>query len=89
MRILKCIFLDISNAFDKVRHERLAYKLQQNGISGNLLNILIHLLNSREQRVLLNGQSSNWVNFKAGIPQDSVMGTLHLNCLLYFKIVCG
>ena len=52
-------FLDISKAFDKVWHEGLIYKLQQNGISGELLNILIVFLNNRKQSVVLNGQSSN------------------------------
>ena len=31
------MFLDISNAFDKVWHEGLILKLSRNGISGNLL----------------------------------------------------
>ena len=53
------VSLGISKAFDKVWHEGLIYKLQQNGISGELLNILIDFLNNRKQRVILNGQSSN------------------------------
>ena len=34
------VFLDISKAFDKVWHQYVHYKLRQNGISGELLNIL-------------------------------------------------
>ena len=70
------VFLDISKAFDKVWHEGLIYKLQQNGISGELLNILVDFLNNRKQRVVLNGQTSNWIDVKAGVPQGSIMGPL-------------
>ena len=34
------VFLDISKAFDKVWHDGLIFKLQENGISGNLLKVL-------------------------------------------------
>ena len=47
------VFLDISKAFDKVWHEGLIYKLQQNGISGELLNILIDFLSNRKQRLVM------------------------------------
>ena len=70
------VFLDISKAFDKVWHDGLIYKLQQNGISGELLNILVDFLNNRKQRVVLNGQSCNWVNVKAGVPQGSIIRPL-------------
>ena len=70
------VFLDISKASDKVWHEGLIYKLQQNGISDELLNILIDLLNNRKQRVVLNSHSSNWIDVKAGVPQGSIMGSL-------------
>ena len=51
---------DISNTFDKVWHEGLVFKLKQNGISGNLLNVLEDFLRNKKQRVVLNRQTSNW-----------------------------
>ena len=70
------VFLDISNAFDKVWHEGLIYKLKQNGVNGNLLETLTNFLNDRKQRVVLNGQHSKWANIKAGVPQGSILGPL-------------
>ena len=51
-------FFDISKAFDKIWHKGLVFKLKQNGISGNLLNIFEDFLRNRKQRVALNGQTS-------------------------------
>ena len=56
---VKGVFLDISKAFDKVWREDLIYKLKQNGISGKILNIMKDFLDSRKQRVVLNGQHSS------------------------------
>ena len=73
---VRSVFLDISKAFDKVWHEGIIFKLQQNGISDDLLNILSDFLRNRKQRVMLNGQSSSWTNVNAGIPQGSILGPL-------------
>ena len=70
------VFLDISNAFGKVWHEGLIFKLKQNGISGNLINLLCDFLRNRKQRVLLNGQVSDWSDVRAGVPQGSILGPL-------------
>ena len=52
------IFLDISNAFDKVWQEGLLYKLEALGILGNLLKLFQSFLSNRKQRVVLNDQHS-------------------------------
>ena len=70
------MFLDISKAFDKVGHQGLLYKLNQNGISGNLLETLIDFLKDRKQSVALNGQNSSWENIQAGVPQGFILGPL-------------
>ena len=72
----RAVFLDISKAFDKVWHKGLMYKLESIGISGSLLNLMESFLNERYQRVLLNGQSSEWASIKAGVPQGSILGPL-------------
>ena len=67
---------DISKAFDKVLHEGLLFKLKQNGISGNLLNVITDFMDLREQRVVLNGQHSSWNNVQTGVSQGSILGPL-------------
>ena len=69
-------FLDISKAFDKVWHEGLLYKLESIGISGNLLNLFRSFLNDRYQRVVINGQHSDWAPILAGVAQGSILGSL-------------
>ena len=73
---IRGIFLDISKVFSKVWHEGLVFKLKQNGIFGNLLNILEDFLRNRKQRVVLNEQASNWENIHAGVPQASIFRPL-------------
>ena len=73
---VRVVFLDVSKAFDKVWHSALLHKLEKNGISGNLLAWFHSYLSDRKQRVLIKGQSSNWGNINAGVPQGSVLGPL-------------
>ena len=80
---LKKVFLDISKTFDKGRCGVLIFKLQQNGISGNLLDVLRNFLNNRKQRVVPYGQSQSWTRVNAVVPQSSILGPLlfpiHIN----------
>ena len=59
------VFLDLSIAFDKVCHDGLIYKLKSLGISGNLLKLIQNYLDNRLQRILLNGQISEWKPVKS------------------------
>ena len=73
---MRGVFLDISKAFDKVWHEGLIHKLEQNGIGELLLKNLTDLLKSRKQRVVLNVQHSSWSDALASVPQRSILDPL-------------
>ena len=62
-------------AFDKVWHDSLIFKLKSYGVEGELLLLKAYLRN-REQRVVLNGQTSEWKRIYSGVPQGSVLGPL-------------
>ena len=51
---------------EKVWYKSFVFKLNQNWISGNLGNMLEDFLRNRKQRVVFNGQTSNWENIYAG-----------------------
>ena len=52
------------------------FKLEHIGISGNLLSFLKSFLHNGFQRVVLNGQCSNWSLVLASVPQGSILGPL-------------
>ena len=70
----KSVFLDISKDFGKVWHECLLHKLKENGMSGQLLNIVTDFSYQRKQRD--NGQYSSWAAIEAGVPQGSMLEPL-------------
>ena len=73
---VRAVFLDISKTFDKVWHDGLIFKLQQNGVSGMFLSLLKSYLSNRQQRVVLNGKTSDDALIESGVPQGSVLGPL-------------
>ena len=73
---VRVVFCDVSKAFDRVWHEGILYKLKNLGISGDLLKWFYSYLQNRQQRVIINGENSEWGVVEAGVPQGSILGPL-------------
>ena len=70
------IYLDFQKAFDKVPHKRLMLKIQSLGIVAKVHDWIKDWLIDRKQRVVLTGNSSEWINVISGVPHGSVLGPL-------------
>ena len=75
-REVRVVFCDISKAFDRVWHRGLLHKLSSVGFKSKVLSWLSSYLSERRQRVVLNGQASEWTVVEAGVPQGSILGPL-------------
>ena len=73
---IRAVFLDISKAFDKIWLHGLIFKIKSFGISGDLLELIENFRSNRFQRVVLNGQITEWEKINAGMPPGSILGSL-------------
>ena len=70
------LYLDFQKAFDKVPHQRLLLNLRAHGIGDGIIDWIEQWLTDRRQRVLVDGEVSNWKSVLSGAPQGSVLGSL-------------
>ena len=70
------VYLYFQKAFDKVPHQRLLIKLKAYGIGESMITWIQAWLTDRRQRVIAEGEISNWKPVLSGVPQGSVLGPI-------------
>ena len=77
-KVCSAVFLDVSQAFDKVWHEGLIFKLKSQ-LPKSFCKFLESYLSNRYFRVKYDDEYSSLNEIKAGVPQGSILGpTLYL-----------
>ena len=72
------ILMDLSKAFDCIKHDLLLAKLHVYGFSRESLSLVHSVLENRQQRVKINGSFSTFKSLALGVPPGSVLGPFSL-----------
>ena len=74
-RYFTTAFLDVSQAFDKLWHPELLFKIRRI-LPSSYFNLLKLYLNERQFETNINGEISSRFHIHSGVPQGSILGTL-------------
>ena len=76
------VLMDLSKAFDTIKHDLLLAKLHAYGFSKKALKLIHNYLRNRWHRTKINKDFSTWQELLQGVPQGSVLGPLLFNIYL-------
>ena len=76
------VLLDLSKAFDSLKHATLLVKLQSFGLSHSALEWFRSYLSERSQYVRIGSEVSALENIVYAVPQGSILGPALLNIYL-------
>ena len=66
-------FIDLSKAFDKVDHFKLGKMLMDEGITIDIVFILVHYLRNQSAKIVWNNVSSEYHGIKWGVRQGGIL----------------
>ena len=75
-RVTIATYIDLSKAFDCLQYDKLFTKMEYIGFQEGTLNWFKDYLSERQQCVDLDGEVSDWVDVKLGVPQGSILGPI-------------
>ena len=76
------ILMDLTKAYDCLRHDLSIAKLEAYGLHNGSLNFLLDYLTFRRQRTKVGSGYSKWSKIRRGIPQEPILGPILFNIFI-------